>query len=179
MTMFKNKYRIESTRLPDYDYSSAGFYYVTICTKKMVRFFGEVINEKVCLSEIGKIVKNEWLKIELIRNYVNLDNYIIMPNHLHGIVIIEDQSNARVETHGHASLQSKNQNQFVLQNLSNIIRGFKSSATRKIRESGHCDFAWQPRFYDHIIRTEKSLNKIRNYIKNNPVKWKTDEYYTD
>ena len=140
MTLYKNKYRVESARLPDYDYSSAGLYYVTICTKKMVRFFGEVINEKVNLSDIGKIVNKEWKKIELIRNYVSLDAYIIMPNHLHGIIIIEDQCDAGVETHGHASLQSNNQNPIVIQNLSNIIRGFKSSATRKIHESGHYDF---------------------------------------
>ena len=165
MTLFRNKYRIESTGLREWDYSNNAWYYVTICTKNKRCFFGEVNDEEIILSSVGQIVKEEWQRIKDIRNNVDLDEWIIMPNHLHGIIII---GNIKVETHGHASLQ-------VRQKLSNIIRGFKSSATNKIHQAGESNFSWQPRFYYHIIRNEKSLNIIREYIHFNCSKWNEDE----
>ncbi len=166
MTLYKDKYRIESTRLKDWDYSRNGYYFVTICTQDKECFFGDVIDEKVQLSDIGEIVTDEWLKTAQIRKNVSLDTWIIMPNHLHGIVIINNADD--VETHGSASLPYKNKFGPQANNLSSIIRGFKSATTKRIQRV-RCDFSWQTRFYDHIIRNEKSLNKIREY--NNPLKW--------
>ncbi|NJD22682.1 MAG: transposase [Melioribacter sp.] len=178
--LFKNKYRIESARLKEFDYSATAWYYVTICTKGMIDWLGKIKNEKVELSSIGKIVLEEWTRTKEIRKSVELDEFVIMPNHLHGIIIINDTvettgsvglNSTKVETQGSASLQ------VVTQNLSNIIKGFKSATTFRIRKECNKNFSWQPRFYDHVIRNEKSLYKIRNYIQLNPLKWEIDEYY--
>lgn len=93
--LFKNKYRIKSIRLKHWDYSKDGAYYVTICTKNRECVFGNIINQKMQLSEIGEIVSNEWIKTEQMRTYVQLDNFVVMPNHLHGIIIIENISNCK------------------------------------------------------------------------------------
>jgi REP element-mobilizing transposase RayT len=172
--LYKNKYRIKSTRLKYWDYSSGGIYYVTICTKNREYFFGNIINGQSKLSIIGEIVSNEWVKTEQIRKHVLLDEYIVMPNHLHGIVIIQNHD---VETHGHASLQTQHKNKFGPQskNLPAIIRGFKGTTTKQIHNIGFNNFAWQPRYYEHIIRNEKDLNRVREYIRNNPLQWQFDK----
>lgn len=194
MTLYKNKYRVESIRLKNWDYSNNGYYFVTICTKEKECFLGTIINNKMILSEMGKIINNEWYKSIEIRKNILLDEFIIMPNHIHGIIVINNDNveklnnsdinvethckiqsqmekpngiDINVETHCNASLQKNN--------LSNIIRGFKSSTTKLIHVSGFENFAWQPRFYEHIIKNEKSLNSIREYIINNPKNWAKDE----
>ncbi len=102
-----------------------------------------------------------------------MDYYVIIPNHFHGIIIINgpEKIDNVVETHSDASLYN------VENNLSYIIRGFKSSCTKQIHLSGNSIFKWQSRFYDHIIRNENDLRRIRTYIQNNPLKWETDEYF--
>ena len=172
--LFKNKYRIKSTRLKHWDYSSNGRYYITICTKNREYSLGNIKNGEMKLSVVGKIVSNEWIRTKQIRQNVVLDEWVIMPNHFHGIVIIDnDYVECNVETHGHASLQTEHANKFGPQskNLSAIIRGFKGATTKQIHLTGFHDFAWQPRFHEHIIRNEKGLNRIRTYIKNNPLQW--------
>ena len=188
MGIFKNKYRIESARLNGWDYSQPWWYYVTICTKGMKEWFGEVKNGEMVLNNPGKIVEEEWLKTEKIRAKVKLDYYVVMPNHFHGIVIIEGPEHLNkthklidVETHrrcvsnknkketDHRSVSTKTNN------LSSIILQFKSVCTKRIRKSGHKSFQWQSRFYDHIIRNEKGLYRIRKYIDENPFKWSIGE----
>lgn len=175
--LYKNQYRIESTRLKAWDYSRYGYYFVTICTKDKQCFLGDIVSDKMQLSEIGKIVAQEWQKTGKLRKYVRLDEWIIMPNHLHGIVIIQNDDK-NVETHGHSS-QKPSGDAFNASlrrsNLSNIIRGFKSASTRSIHRKGFTNFAWQSRFYDHIIRNEKELYEVREYILYNPSKWQLDE----
>ena len=94
MSLFKNKYRIESTRLPNWDYGSAGYYFVTICTKGRDAFFGEIIKGEMGLSRIGEIVSEEWLKTAEIRPNVKIDAWVVMPNHVHLIVVITHKINA-------------------------------------------------------------------------------------
>ena len=173
VNLYKNKFRVESSRLRDWDYSTPWWYYVTICTKHSKSWFGEVKNSRVILNKSGKIIEKEWLKTTDLRKMVELDYYVIMPNHFHGILIVNGPENFVnvVETHSDASLHK------VKNNLSYIIRGFKSSCTKQIHLSGNSTFKWQSRFYDHIIRNEHDLRRIRNYIKNNPLKWELDEYY--
>ncbi|MCA1994636.1 MAG: hypothetical protein LDL41_21715, partial [Coleofasciculus sp. S288] len=91
MTLYKNKYRIESARCQNWDYTSNGYYFVTICTQNREYFFGDVMADKMQLSPIGKIVAEEWQKTAQIRSYIELDEWVIMPNHLHGIIIIKNQ----------------------------------------------------------------------------------------
>jgi putative transposase len=136
------------------------------------------------LSPVGEIVADEWGRTEQIRPSVSLDQWVVMPNHLHGIVVIQEtrrvethrRSKASVETHRDASLQEPTRDKFGLQrnNLASIIRGFKSASAKRIRIAGYQEFGWQPRYYDHIIRNEKSFNKIREYISNNVMQWEFD-----
>ena len=169
--LFQNKYRIKSTRLKNWDYSSPGAYYVTICTKNREPFFGEIVNGKMMLSEIGELVKQEWKKTHEIRNNVELDEYIIMPDHVHGILFIDNSS---VETCRGMSLQTRirTYNKFskpVSQSLSMIINHFKSGVKRWCNKNGFSGFVWQSRFHESIVRNEKHLNAVRKYIINNPL----------
>ncbi|MCL6097888.1 MAG: transposase [Bacteroidetes bacterium] len=165
MTKYKNLYRVESARLKEWDYSSPWWYYVTINTKNHVEYFGRVVNSKMRLNEVGKVAENCWLEIPNHFANVELDSYVIMPNHLHGIIII----NSSVET-GHApSLQKQTHS------LSTIIGSFKSGVTKGVHNLGCNKFSWQQRFYDRIIRNEKELYHIRKYIELNPMKWELEK----
>ena len=175
---FKNRYRIESARLRSWDYSSPGWYFVTVCTKRMKPYFGKIDQVSSSLSELGQTVNQFWSEIPQHHKNIAIDEFIVMPNHIHGIIII-------VETLHATSLQSMSQQTTSLHptrssisprkgSLGVIIRSFKSAVTRWARMNGHPNFAWQPRFYDHIIRNEDSLSRIRIYIQNNPLKWEND-----
>lgn len=169
---FKSRYRIDSARLHSWDYSSPGWYFVTICTKNKDRFFGDVIRGEMCLSDSGRIIAEEWMKTEIIRSNIRLDKWIVMPNHIHGIlVIVERMDNVETPLRGVSTILK-----WKSGTLGAIINQFKSISTKRIRRAGTTTFAWQPRFYDHIIRNEDSLSQIRTYIQNNPQKWENDKY---
>ena len=173
---FQNKYRVDSVRLNDYDYSSDGFYFVTICTKDKINYFGNVVNSGLELSRIGKIAEKCWQEIPKHFPFVTLDKFVVMPNHLHGIIMI-DRSDKHVETQDFAPLQDNawQPNRFGPQskNLASIIRGLKIGVTKYANEH-KIEFKWQRRYYDHIIRNQKSLENIREYIINNPINWDND-----
>ena len=183
--LYKNKYRTESTRLKNWDYSSNGYYFVTICTQNRTCFFGEIIHRKMVLNTIGELAKKQWQNIPKQFTYATIDAYVIMPNHIHRIVVIDqpvvcrDAINQsvvcrdainRVSTNGGIT---KNHNPMLHNNLSRIIRWFKGRTTFESRKID-LHFSWQPRFYDHIIRNEKSLKNIQQYINNNPKMWSRD-----
>lgn len=200
MTLFKNRYRIESTRLKNYDYSSDGAYFITICTKNREHFFGEIIDGQLTNTKQARIIKKCWL--DLPNHYLNciLDKFIVMPNHVHGVIFINNGMNGArcddvdseggvdnmsVETglkpvstiNGNIVENNQNKNQYVKRySLSEIIRGFKTFTARKINELQNIPGQplWQTRFYDRIIRNEFALDKIRRYIINNPIKWQRD-----
>ena len=202
MALFKNKYRIESSRLKGWDYSDPGIYFVTIATKNRACYFGNVENGDMHLNELGEIAKQCFEKIPEHFPFVSLDVFVIMPNHVHGIIIINDPVKTKngsrivdrvpwiVETQDLASLQrlppfppfpslsqlpSSSDNRFGPQskNLASIIRGYKIGVTKYARKN-NIPFQWQSRYYDHIIGDEKSLNHIRQYIIQNPLNWQTD-----
>ena len=173
--LFKNKYRIPFTRLKGWDYSKDGYYFVTICVKNKICLFGRINKGKMMFTEIGRIAFKCWQEIPEHFPFVRLDEYIIMPNHVHGIVVI-DKSNDVTSLH-----QRKwNPNKFGPQsnNLASIIRGFKISV-KKWATTNDIYFEWQPRFYERIIRNEKELKNVRNYIRYNPSKWFQDEENTE
>ncbi|MFA7402698.1 MAG: transposase [Pelobacteraceae bacterium] len=174
---FKDKYRPETTRLKSWNYSSAGYYFVTICEKDRICVFGEIENDTVLFTPLGLAAIECWLAIPEHFPFVELDAFCIMPNHVHGIIVI----NSSVETQNFASLQcDKPGNKFGPQskNLASIVRGFKIGVTKFAREND-IDFMWQPRYYDRIIRDEQELFAVRNYIRNNPLEWESDEYGID
>ncbi|MBI5400215.1 transposase [Candidatus Saganbacteria bacterium] len=170
MTLFQNKYRKESTRLPNWDYSDPGAYFVTICSKDRLCCLSDIKDGKIKLSKIGNIVQEEWHKTEKIRSNIKLDIYAIMPNHFHGIIIITENQNITVETTRRVVSTTLKPN-----SLGSIIGQFKSICTKRIWAEGFADFAWQSRFYESIIRNEIQFEKIRKYIENNPYNWEFDK----
>jgi putative transposase len=171
---FKNLHYRKSIRLKEYDYSQPGEYFVTICTDQHNCLFGEIRRGEMHLNPLGLIVQEEWLRTKTIRPEIELDDFVIMPNHLHGIIVI-------VGTHGCASLRGNITPVASLRrqprSLGSIVAGFKSAATKRINAERKTPYApvWQSRFYEHIIQSEKDLKNIREYIMNNPIQWNKDE----
>ncbi len=166
MSLFKNKYRIESARLKGWDYSAAGYYFVTICTRWRVCCLGDILDAEAHLSPIGEIVAEEWLKTQEVRKNVRMDEWIVMPNHVHGIIVIEYAiQNKKTDT---------NPSRLKPNTIGSMIGQIKSNATKRIRAAGFADFDWQERFWDEIIWDERGLNNVREYIRNNPAKWEQD-----
>jgi REP element-mobilizing transposase RayT len=158
MTKFKKIFRVESSRLKVWNYSQPWWYYVTINTKDHAEYFGKVENGKMKINDLGKIVESCWEEIPNHFESVELDYYMIMPNHVHGIIII----NPIVETPDRASLRQPT--------LGIIINQFKGSVKRWANKNGYQYFSWQTRFYDRIIRNENELYNVRKYIYNNPLR---------
>ena len=167
----QNSITRKQIRLKNYDYSLNGYYFITVCSYNRKNIFGEYKNvvgallacARIKLSIIGEIIKKQWNDIPKRYDNITLGHYIIMPNHFHGILIINKRAGASAAP-----------------TVSQIIRSFKSKTTMEYLEyinqnnlkiSGKI---WQRSFYDHIIRNERSLNAIREYISNNPVNWERD-----
>ena len=176
---FKNKYRVSSPRLKGYNYAQGGFYFVTICTKNRIEYFGDIKNGEMILNKYGQAAEKQWQWLADQYSYVKLDDCVVMPNHVHGILVIDSpnvvnavgtgRDAASVGTGRDLSLQL-----IHIKSLSDLMGAFKTTSSKLIHQSGFVDFAWQRSFYDHIIRTEKSLDKIRRYIYYNPAKWELD-----
>ena len=148
--------RRRSLRLPGYDYSQAGAYFITACTQNRVMLLGEVIDCSVRLNELGTIVQQTWDDLPTHYQGIDLDAFVVMPKHLHGIMILSDQYERR-----HA--------------ISEIMRGFKTFSARRVNErAGKRGVLWQRGYYEHVIRNEKALDRIRAYIANNPARWADD-----
>ncbi|MDD3804431.1 MAG: transposase [bacterium] len=188
---FHGKYRIASTRMKEWDYRQNGCYFVTICTKNRDEYFGEIKSGEMQSNEHGKIARKLWLEIPNHFGNARIDEYVIMPNHLHGIIILDDKredDKINVETLQCNVSVNAVENEFHSKisprpkSLSTIIRSYKSICTRMINEleTLQCNvstkFGWQSGFYDHVIRNDASLDKIREYILNNPAQWADDEY---
>jgi putative transposase len=199
--LFARRYRIASTRLKSWDYSSEAMYFVTICTKFREMYFGEIVALPTATTahpaalqptEIGKVVRYEWCKTIEKRKDMNirLGEFVVMPNHIHGIVMIganaynsqllpaREQENKRNINNNNSKAELDRSNKYASQskNLASVMRGFKSSVTTYARKNGIA-FDWQPRYHEHIIRSSEEFRRITTYIKNNPSNWKTDKFY--
>jgi REP element-mobilizing transposase RayT len=166
-----------SVRLQGYDYSRAGAYFITICTRNRTCLFGAINYEKMVLNDAGQIVVDEWMKTAEIRRQIKIDEFVVMPNHFHGIVWVRD-ANGR----GTARRAPTTMEQFgkpVSGSIPTIVRSFKSAVTKRINELRRTPGAklWQRGFYEHIIRNEPELNRIRQYIMDNTIKWSLDGNY--
>lgn len=154
-------------RLPDYDYTKPGAYFITVCTQNNECLFGEIVKDVVRLNRYGRIVSEEWKKTSQIRTFVELDEFIVMTDHFHGIVIIKEPGTARraptVERFGKP----------VAGSLSTILRGFKSAVTKRINvlRSTPGEAVWQRGYYEHVIRRNEKIKLVREYIANNPLRW--------
>ncbi len=168
----------KNIRLPNYDYSQAGYYFVAICTKDRMNYFGEIINGEMELNDAGEIVEKCIKEIPEHFPYSDVDYYCIMPNHIHAIIIISDTSigNTYVGNTHACSLPSVCTEPRDKQLLPIIVGSFKSAASKLIhRLEGNLFFKWQKSYYEHVIRNEKELFEIRKYIELNPLNWELDE----
>ena len=206
---YKNKYRIPSARLQNWDYGNNGAYFITICTKNREHFFGEIVDTgsetEMQLNEIGKLAEQFWVEIPIHFPFIELGNFVVMPNHIHGILIIDKpdnetgNDNANVDsvetrhclvstnandtndTNGANDANKQTIGQMRFQNqgkntISSIVGSYKSVVTKNAHLIDS-GFAWQSRFHDHIIRDAGSFERIQNYIENNPLNWKDDKFY--
>ena len=211
MQQFRTRKQI---RMPNYDYSMDGWYYVTICARDKENIFGKhnpnivgadgsrpsnklseneipengiSTNNKIILNEYGLIVGDELHKSEIIRNEIHLDEYVIMPNHIHAIVIIQNNHNDHFNYSNYSvegrlpSAPTISATYNYKKSLSTFVAAFKAAATKRINmlRGTPQQPVWQRSFHDHVIRNEKSLNNIREYIINNPANWETDEENKD
>ncbi|MDA3813888.1 MAG: hypothetical protein PF570_06495 [Candidatus Cloacimonetes bacterium] len=177
-----------SIRLPSYDYTSSGAYFITLCTLNHEQSLGEIINHEMILSRFGEIVSEKWFDIPNHHKHVELGEFIIMPNHIHGIIWIVSQTVG-------ASLGMTDEKERVCRgkprqeeiysrkfgkpqsgSLSMIINHFKGSVKRWCNQNEYKGVLWQRNYYEHVILNDKELNNISEYIKINPQNWSKDEY---
>ncbi len=207
MTYNPDKHHRRSIRLDGYDYSQPCIYFITLCTYNRECLFGEILNGEMRLNEFGKMTQQCWLEIPNHFPQTQLDEYIIMPDHIHGIIVLNDfvgVQNVGAKIVGAKIVGTKNvgaknfsplpmptpeptplpmptpeQNitpfRSPSKTIGSIIRGFKIGVTKWFRQNTDIYVVWQRNFYEHIIRNEVELNRIRQYIIDNPKKWKTDE----
>jgi len=195
-----------SIRLKGYDYAQAGLYFITICCQDRICRFGSVVDGEMILNEYGQIAFNEWIKTTEIRNNVEMGEFVVMPNHIHGIIRLlgrgelhspnnesvefnthQPPNNESVEFNTHQppnNSMGNNRGESISplrgpsQTIGAIIRGYKSSVTKQLGLLGFNEKLWQRNYFEHIIRDEQSYQNITNYIINNPLKWAEDKFYT-
>ena len=179
MQIESQKRQRKSIRLKEYDYTTKNLYFITICTHNHEHLFGKIIDGNIRLNDLGRIAEKEWLKTKEIRKNITIDYYVVMPNHIHGIINIIDTIQAdHVESDTEHRVPTYERfGRSIPNSISTIIRSYKSAVTKKINElrKTYKKKIWQSRFYDRIIRNENELNKIRKYILNNPLKWHYDK----
>lgn len=198
--LFRNKYRIPSARASWWDYGQNGYYFVTICTDQRIHYFGDICDDEMILSDAGCIAGECWMEIPEHFPFVKLGAFVVMPNHVHGIIIIDEDGNGddgrdracpvctttecptpTVETVDAIEMGSPAQRRFRNQGkntLSAIVGSYKAAVTKSVRLSTP-EFKWQTRFHDHIIRNDKSYSRIADYIENNVFRWNDDKFHPD
>ena len=188
-----NLHHRRSIRIPGYDYSRPGGYFVTLVTHRRACLFGEVDRDKVNLNALGEIVFQEWFRSAEIRKEISLfeDEFIVMPNHVHGIVwMVDDPVGAdgvrpgcpAEDTPIHPQPLAVNKMgahraslQRTPRSLSSLIAGYKASVTSRARRELGLENIWQRNFYEHILRTDEDAHRIYLYIQDNPFRWADDE----
>jgi putative transposase len=167
MTFNPKIHKRRSIRLKGYDYSQTGLYFITICTQNKECFFGDITGGEMVLNNVGIMVENQWLNLQNRYQYIELHEYIVMPNHIHGIIQIVG-----------------GQPQRITPTVGDIVGAFKSLVTneyiRNVKQNNWQRFngkLWQRNYYEHIIRDEKSFLQIAEYIQTNPLKWQDDKYH--
>jgi len=177
----RNRYRYNSLRYAGRDYSRPGKYFITICTAGKKELFGNVINSKMYLSEIGQIASNLWREIPVHFPFIGLDVFVVMPNHIHGIIVINRFIGTPMVGALHATpLLSHDTTHLSVKTISTIspksgslpvvVRSYKSVVTKRAHKFD-TNFSWQPGYYDTIICTTRQLFRIRKYVSDNAQNW--------
>src|SRR5438270_2567195 len=178
MTLFREQYRIESARKPHWDYTLPGWYFVTICTQQKKPYFGRVVNATVNLSSVGKYVDACWKEVPEHHLHVEIDEFMVMPNHMHAIVIIggPDRLPELRKREKFKRIAEVNSVRPKANSLGAGVGSCKSVVTQWC-EVQHVEFEWQPRFHDRIIGGMNSLKAVREYIRDNRANWCKDKFY--
>jgi putative transposase len=184
-----DKHHRRSIRLKEYDYAQAGAYFITICVQGRECVLGEVVNGEMRLTDWGRVVQYEWEQLPQRFPNVQCDAFVVMPNHAHGIVVITDDGRGtagRAPTASRAPTTSRapTAEQFgkpVPGSLPTIVRSFKSAVTKRINDTRDTPGAvfWQRNYWEHVIRNDADLARIREYIQNNPARWMDDQLHPD
>jgi REP element-mobilizing transposase RayT len=177
------KHHRRSIRLPDYDYSQPGAYFITLVTYQRDCLFGSIVQGEMQLSSMGKVAEDHWHLIPEHFAQVELGAYVIMPNHVHGIIIINGYSNASAfertgTTMSCPYIAREKFGKPVKGSIPTIIRSYKASVTRSIQQGWNASGIWQRNYYEHIIRDEAEYNRIHKYIESNPANWVIDDGYS-
>jgi REP element-mobilizing transposase RayT len=168
MEKYQGRYRIPSARWARWDYGSNAAYFVTICTADRIHHFGRVVDAEVILTPVGQTAAECWAAIPDHFPFVVLDEYVVMPNHVHGIIIIDKPNDSEAGPNRFGP-QSRN--------LASIVRGFKIGVTKFARQN-NLPFRWQARYHDRVVRSSKEFERIQHYIRENPRRWAKDRFYT-
>jgi REP element-mobilizing transposase RayT len=194
MEKYRNKYRIPSARLQNWDYGTNGAYFITICTAHRRHYFGEIVQKRLIASETGILAQQYWMEIPDHFPFIELGNFVVMPNHVHGILIVDKKITVSTDvptvspmppTNGSTPPPTNktggfagNKNPMIQENISRIIRWYKGRCSFEMRKI-NIGFGWQTRFHDHIIRNHAEYERIDQYITNNPAKWDDDTFYIE
>ena len=163
----------KSHRLPEYDYSNTGYYFVTICIRDRKCILGNITNDTVQLNDAGKIIEDMWQELPVRFLNIELGEFVVMPNHIHGIIMIMDQIKDVGATSGRPRTRSIT--------LGSIMGYFKHQSAKRINILHNTlgRSLWQRSFYDHVIRNDMDLLRVQEYISNNPLQWSLDEENPD
>ena len=171
MTFNPDIHHRQSIRLKNYDYSQVGLYFITVCSQHRQPLFGRIVDAKMRLNEAGVMVENYWRAISTHFPHAMLESFVVMPNHLHGIISI---TNHPVGANNH--LPSPLQHG-TSKTIGSMVRGFKMAVTRWFREHPTIYVVWQRNYHEHIIRNNEAYLKISQYIQTNPQRWQEDTYH--
>jgi REP element-mobilizing transposase RayT len=170
--------RRRSIRLPHWDYRESGAYFVTICTHNRLPLFGRVVEDQTRLNQFGRVVEEEWGRSADIRAEITLDAFVVMPNHVHGIVWIRRAPT--VGAQGLAPLRNDARVRFAVQSmsLSSMIRGFKSASKLRVNALRRMPrvAVWQRNYFERVLRNDRELDRAREYILDNPRRWAEDKH---
>lgn len=181
MTYNPSIHHRRSIRLPEYDYSQAGAYFITLCAHQREYLFGEIVDGEMKLNEFGQIVQSTWHALVNHVARIELDAFVIMPNHIHGIITIVGAGSVRAGSVRAGSEPAPTTDITQKQTpLSEIVRQLKTFSARRINLARNTpgEPVWQRNYYEHIIRDEKSYNAISEYILDNPAKWELDSLFS-
>lgn len=193
MEKYRDKYRISSARAQWWDYGNNAAYFITICTHERISYFGKIKELRFIESPIGKIATQCWHDIPRHFQFVELGSFVVMPNHIHGIIVIDKPTlngeQVPVETRFIASPPIEpplnqspiggfagDKNPMNDENLARIVRWYKGRCSFEMRKI-NADFKWQSRYHDHVIRSEREYQGITDYINTNPLNWEKDKFF--
>jgi REP element-mobilizing transposase RayT len=194
MEKYKNKYRIAPSRAQWWNYGWNAAYFITICTKNRAHYFGEITNQKMHLSNTGVLADVFWHEMKNHAISIELDAFVVMPNHIHGILILNGNENEFINSSvgnidlnvNAGNIENLKENDLTIgqqrfQNqgkntVSSIVGSYKSAVTKHANRL-NLESGWHPRFHDHIIRNDAEFERISNYIENNVLNWKEDKFF--